>query len=247
MAAEIEHNLASPKPPKCETCRVLIATRNDIARAGINAVVQTGDYGIVACCAHEHDLFRSAKAHRPNIILVADNIAPQRAASTVLRLRSGNRSVMIIFLLDEGRAISAAKLLDLDVDGILLNAACASSVIDCLENVRHGRKWIDPDLLRHLAMAKRPSQTVSGLTPREIEIAHLVSRAMRNKEIARQLQLSEGTVKMHLHHIYERLRLTSRAQLSLVLTAKYYKVGSLLAPVFNDALWEALVPALRTL
>jgi DNA-binding NarL/FixJ family response regulator len=205
---------------------VLIATQNDIARAGIKALLQAGDYRIVACCANEQDLFRSAKAYRPNIILAADNIAPRKAANTILGLRAGNPSVMIVFLLDEGRAVATAKLLDLDVDGILLNATCASSLIDCVESVRNGRKWVDPDLLRHLAMAKRPAQTVSGLTPRETEIAHLVSRAMRNKEIARQLQLSEGTVKMHLHHIYEKLGISGRAQLSLAFskTKSRYKV-----------------------
>src|SRR5262249_12697705 len=74
-------------------------------------------------------------------------------------------------------------------------------------SVRHGRKWVDPDLLRHLAMAEPPSQIANGLTSREAEIAHLVSRGLRNKEIAHELQLSEGTVKMCLHHIYDKLRL----------------------------------------
>jgi two-component system nitrate/nitrite response regulator NarL len=122
---------------------------------------------------------------------------------------------VIIFVLKERGAITAADLLDLDVEGILLSTACARSVIDCVESVRHGRKWVDPDLLRHLAVAKRPSQIVRTLTSREAEIAHLVSRGLRNKEIARELHLSEGTVKMHLHHIYQKLRLGGRTQLAL--------------------------------
>ena len=96
-----------------------------------------------------------------------------------------------------------------------MNTACARSVIDCVESVRHGRKWIDPNLLRHLAMAERPSQIASSLTPREAEIARLVARGLRNKEIARELHLSEGTVKMHLHRIYDKLRLSGRTQLAL--------------------------------
>jgi two-component system, NarL family, nitrate/nitrite response regulator NarL len=140
----------------------------------------------------------------------------QEAAKTVSRLRARNCSVAIIFLLEErGGAITAADLRDLDVEGILLNAACARSVIDCVESVRHGRKWVDPDLLRHLAMAERPSQIASSLTAREAEIARLVSRGLRNKGIARELHLSEGTVKMHLHHIYNKLRLGGRTQLAL--------------------------------
>jgi DNA-binding NarL/FixJ family response regulator len=123
--------------------------------------------------------------------------------------------VAIVLLLEERDAITAADLLDLDVEGILLSAAGARSVIDCVETVRHGRKWLDPNLLRHLAVAERPSQTASSLTSREAEIAHFVSCGLRNKEIACELHLSEGTVKMHLHHIYEKLRIGGRTQLAL--------------------------------
>ena len=149
------------------------------------------------------------------MIILAENIVRQGAQKTVLRLRARHYSVAIIFLLDERDAITAADLRDLDVEGILLSAACARSVIDCVESVRHGRKWVDPNLLRHLAMAGQRPQIASHLTPREAEIAHFVSRGLRNKGIARELHLSEGTVKMHLHHIYEKLHLAGRTQLAL--------------------------------
>jgi DNA-binding NarL/FixJ family response regulator len=195
---------------------VVIANRNEIARAGIEALLQASGYSIIACCSHEHELFRCSQAYLPNIILMADNIAPQgEAARTILRLRASNCSVIIILLLEESHALAAADLLDLRVEGILLSMACARTVVDCVENVRHGRKWIDPNLLHHLAIAERPPQTRNGLTSRETEIAHLVSRCLRNKEIARQLNVSEGTVKMHLHRIYEKLQLRGRTQLAL--------------------------------
>ena len=85
-----------------------------------------------------------------------------------------------------------------------------SFLIVSREPFRAGLRRNDPNLLRHLAMRERPSQIASSLTPREDVIAHLVSRGLRNKEIARELHLSEGTVKMHLHHIYEKLRLTMK-------------------------------------
>jgi DNA-binding NarL/FixJ family response regulator len=106
-------------------------------------------------------------------------------------------------------------LLDLGVEGILLSGACAKTFIDCVNSVYHGRKWVDPDLLQHLAMAERSPPIASGLTAREIDVAQLVSRGLRNKEIAQALHLSEGTVKMHLHHIYEKLQLGGRTELAL--------------------------------
>jgi two-component system nitrate/nitrite response regulator NarL len=211
MATEIDVTPAWPRPPGRKRPALVIANRHEIAGAGIEALLQAGGHSVVARCSDEHDLLRCAKAYRPDIILLAQNIV-QEAAKTILRLRARNFSVAIIFLLEERDAITVAGLLDLDVEGILLDAAGARSVIDCVESVRHGRKWVDPNLLRHLA---QPSQIASSLTSRESEIALLISRSLRNKEIARVLHLSEGTVKMHLHHIYQKLHLVGRTQLAL--------------------------------
>ena len=62
-------------------------------------------------------------------------------------------------------------------------------------------------------------QIASRLTRREADIANLVSRGLPNKQIARELHVSEGTVKMHLHHIYEKLHLHSRTELALLAMA----------------------------
>ena len=207
--------LASLRPAGRKMPALVIANRHEIAGAGIEALLQAGGHNVIARCSHEDELLRFVEAHRPDIILLAENIVGQEAAKTVLRLRARNCLMAIILLLEGRDAITAADLLDLDVEGILLSAACARSVIDCVESVRHGRKWVDPNLLRHLAMAERPSQIAGSLTSREAEIARLVTRGLRNKEIARELHLSEGTVKMHLHHIYEKLRLGGRTQLAL--------------------------------
>jgi two-component system, NarL family, nitrate/nitrite response regulator NarL len=214
MAAEIDGTLKSARPAGCKSF-TLIADRNGVVSAGIEVILHAAGHRVIARCSHEDGLLHSLEAYRPDMIVLADNIVRQEAAKTVLRLRARNFSVVIIFLLEERDAIEAVDLLDLDVEGILLSAACAGSVIDCVESVRRGRKWIDPNLLRHLAMRERPSQIASSLTPREAEITQLVSRGLRNKEIARELHLSEGTVKMYLHHIYEKLRLSGRTQLAL--------------------------------
>ena len=215
MATEIDDMLASARPAGRKMPTLVIADRNEITGAGIEAILQAGGYKVIARCLHEDDLLRAVEAYRPDVIVLAENIVRQEAAETVLRLRGRNCLMAIILLLEASDAITAADLLHLDAEGILWSTACARSVIDCVESVRHGRKWVDPNLLRRLAMADRPSQIASNLTSREAKIARLVSRGLRNKEIAHELHLCEGTVKMHLHHIYEKLRLGGRTQLAL--------------------------------
>ncbi|MDK1374737.1 MULTISPECIES: response regulator transcription factor [unclassified Sinorhizobium] len=193
---------------------VAIANRHEIASAGLGALLEAGGHRVVARCSCESDLLHSVETSRPDIIILADNIVCQEPAKTVLQLRARYRSVAIILMLDEHDAVTAAGLVSLGVEGILLSAGRARSVIDCVESVYRGRRWIDPDLLCHLAVAEQRTQNGTCLTCREAEIAQFVSRGLSNKEIARELNLCEGTVKMHLHHIYERLHLSGRTHLA---------------------------------
>jgi DNA-binding NarL/FixJ family response regulator len=197
----------------------VIATRHEITAAGIETVLQAAGHCVAARCSCEADLVRSLDACRPDIIILAESIVGRQATRTVSRLRAHNGSISVIFLLELSQAITAAGLLDLQAQGVLLRGACATSFIDCVSNVHHGRKWIDPNLLRQLASAQPFSQITSSLTSREADIAYFISQGLHNKQIARELHLSEGTVKMHLHHIYEKLRLGGRAQLAALTVA----------------------------
>jgi DNA-binding NarL/FixJ family response regulator len=205
--------LAAPMPARRAMATVVIATRHEIAGTEIEALLQASGYSVVARSSCEGDLLHCLEAYRPDIIILSESIVGQEATRTVLPLRARNDSVAIIFLLERRESFSVADLLALHVEGILLSTACSRTFIDCIESVYRGRKWVDPDLLRHLT--KRAPQNARSLTSREADIAHLVSLGLRNKEIARELHVSEGTVKMHLHHIYEKLHLDGRTQLAL--------------------------------
>jgi two-component system, NarL family, nitrate/nitrite response regulator NarL len=212
MGAEVD-GTAGPRARKIST--LVIANRHEIASAGIEALLQVAGHRVVARCSREDDFLRSLEAYRPNIIILAENIVGHAVTETVLRLRARNCPVRIIFLLEQCDAITTADLMHLQVEGILLSAACAGSLVECVASVHQGRKWIDPELLCQLAMAERAD--ACSLTSREADIAHRISRGLRNKEIARELHLSEGTVKLHLHHIYQKLHLRGRTQLALSL------------------------------
>jgi two-component system, NarL family, nitrate/nitrite response regulator NarL len=217
MATEIDPTFISSHgcPPRAATSAIAtlaIATRHELAGIGIQTLLQTAGHSVVARCSREDELLRSLEAYRPDIIILAENIVRQEGTETALRLRAC--SVRIIFMLEQRNASALKGMLDLQVEGILLSAACARSLIECVESVLQGRKWVDPELLRHLAI-----EHASSLTLREANIAHLVSKGLRNKEIARELHVSEGTVKMHLHHIYEKFQLGGRTQLALSIAA----------------------------
>jgi DNA-binding NarL/FixJ family response regulator len=96
-------------------------------------------------------------------------------------------------------------------------------LVECVRKVHAGEKWLEKHSVARAMdrMVKREDERLRLsrlLTPREMEIVRLAAEGLRNKEIADRLTITEGTVKIHLHHIYEKLAVTGRPQLILYAT-----------------------------
>jgi DNA-binding NarL/FixJ family response regulator len=88
----------------------------------------------------------------------------------------------------------------------------------CIKSVHEGIKWLDRDLSVKtmsllLEQKKKNLQTSHLLTPRELTVARMVTEGLPNKKIANKLFISEGTAKLHLHHIYQKLNCPGRMSL----------------------------------
>ena len=104
--------------------------------------------------------------------------------------------------------------------GIVLKESSPDVLIDCVRRVHRGEHWIEREtvtrafqrVLNRETAAREAGET---LTPREMEIVRMVAQGLRNKAIAEQLCISEGTVKVHLHNVYEKLGVEGRLELVL--------------------------------
>ncbi|WP_246501727.1 response regulator transcription factor [Mesorhizobium caraganae] len=171
-------------------------------------------HDVVAQCRHLADVLPHVERHRPDIVIVGLDIADPQTAALSARLKAGNGALGTIFIVQPTGRLDIKEIQALDVDGLLLDGISHRYLVECVNAVASGKKWIDNMIVQQLLMPRSQPQPMSRLTGRETEIADLVSRGMRNKTIAQRLHVSEGTVKMHLHHVYEKLHLGSRAELA---------------------------------
>jgi two-component system, NarL family, nitrate/nitrite response regulator NarL len=202
--------------------RLVVADDHPIVIDGLEALfaLDPDEFRVVARASNGTQALDAVHLHRPDIALL-DIRMPAPDGITVLRqIRLEQLPVRVILLaatVDEDQAMDAIRA---GVDGILLKELAPQLVKQCVRKVAAGERWLEKQATSRIieSMIRREAGTRdagSVLTPREIELVRLAADGMRNKEISRRLQIKEGTVKIHLHNVYEKLGITNRVQLLL--------------------------------
>ncbi|MEK7220478.1 MAG: response regulator transcription factor [candidate division NC10 bacterium] len=178
------------------------------------------DFQVLARCVNGEETIQAVRQHRPDI-LILDIRMPGKDGLAVLREVKKDslptRAVLLTVGLDEDDLLEAIRL---GVRGVVLKEMAPQMLVQCVRKVHAGEQWLEKRsvgrALEKMLLREAGERQVAGvLTPRELEIVRMVASGLRNKEIADSLSISEGTVKIHLHHIYEKLHLASRLELAL--------------------------------
>ncbi|MBZ9777169.1 response regulator transcription factor [Mesorhizobium sp. CO1-1-8] len=193
---------------------LVVADPRGVYLAGLEWVLQKAGHDVVAQCRRPVDVVPHVERHRPDIVIVGLDMADPQTSGLSSRLKACSITLGIIFIVQPAGRIDIKEIQALDSDGLLLDGISHRYLVECVSAVATGKKWIDNKIVQQLLMPETQPQPMSRLTGRETEIANLVSRGLRNKAIAQRLHVSEGTVKMHLHHVYEKLHLGGRAELA---------------------------------
>ncbi|GJE41257.1 response regulator [Methylobacterium soli] len=175
---------------------------------------------VIAACADGASALQKIEELEPTIACL-DISMPRLRGLDVLRIvRERGLKTRIVILTastDEKELIEAAAC---GAWAVLHKESAADALVGCLETVAAGRRWtwvhqagcaakMSADLVRDTRISK-----AAFLTPREQEITQLVSEGLSNKDIARATHISEGTVKIHLYNIYQKLGISNRTSLA---------------------------------
>jgi two-component system nitrate/nitrite response regulator NarL len=151
---------------------------------------------------------------QPDLVMVdqSSGIRPVFTFLTELKIASPNtRAVLWIVDLAE---IECFRALQLGARGILRRSLPIPTMLDCLHTVAKGNLWLENSISDQVVgFLNRKSS--NRLTPREREIVRAVCRGMKNKEIADHLQITPGTVKVHLMHVFEKTGVKDRFELAV--------------------------------
>ena len=197
--------------------RVIIADDHPIVLDGLAQLFSAErDLELVQRCTNGDEALAAARRERPEV-LVLDVRMPGRSGLDVLRaLAEEKNPAKVVLLSGQMSDAEVVAALRLGAAGIVLKESAPRLLLQCVRAVAAGDHWIDP-AAAHAAREKLAAVDEPGkaLTRRELDIVRMVAVGARNKKIAEQLGISEGTVKMHLHTIYEKLEISGRVELSI--------------------------------
>jgi len=200
--------------------RIIIADDHPVVRRGLSQFIGDEDeMEVVAECADGDGAVQAAERYKPDVLIVDLQMPGLTGLDVLRRLREKQIAVPTVLLAGNISDDDVMDAMRLGVKGVVLKEMAPSLLVQCIRKVAAGGVWLEKEavgraLEKMLQLEQSREKVREVLTPREIEIARMVARGLGNREVGEKLFISEGTVKTHLHTIYEKLDIKSRVQLA---------------------------------
>jgi len=196
--------------------RILLADDHPMIRTAIEVLLRDTGFELAGTAATGAEALSIVGGIDPDILLVDLEMPEVGGMEVIRKLRAGAGALKIVILtaaIDDPSLMEAKAL---RVQGMVLKNSDPAYLLECLETVRAGRTWMDPELQGRV---DRLAESFSGervsLAPRERQLIRYVRRGLRNREIAQELGVTEGTVKVYLHAVFEKLGVKNRTELAI--------------------------------
>ena len=209
-----------PSSPTAEPPRkritVVAAAGNSIMQRGIASLLETeDDIELVAQPTNGSDALKAITAYQPDIAVLNLKLSGKDSIELVETLQRSALKTRPVILATRITEQEFLRIIRLGVRGVMLKEMPAFLLARCIRTVHGGGEFIEKEaFLKAFAKLLQDSHSANRigavLTERELDVVKLVMGGLRNKQIARKLSISEGTVKVHLHSSYEKLGVHGR-------------------------------------
>jgi DNA-binding NarL/FixJ family response regulator len=178
-------------------------------------------FEVVTACARGDATLEALRMRKPDVLILDVTLPPSGGLWVLRQMRREKLPTRAVLLADHPDERPVIEAVRLGVGGILLPGMTPESLVRCVRTVQAGEQWLESQAVARLLNCRPRGeaplrQLGSALTPRQMEIVRLATEAIPIREIAARLMVTEGTVKVHLHNIYEKLQVDGRVGLVLL-------------------------------
>ncbi|HET6970621.1 MAG TPA: response regulator transcription factor [Phenylobacterium sp.] len=198
---------------------VVVADDHPLMLDAVAGLAAGAGFQVVARCQDGIQAREAILARAPDLAILDVQMPRLSGVEILAEARAAGWTTRILLLTAGLEPEPIVEAVRLKVDGLILKGAAGDLLVRAAEAVVAGSQWIDKEAMEQVIGHAAASEARGGavaLTPRETDVVRCVAQGRRNKEIARDLRISEGTVKMHLHNLYEKLEVSSRTELAIL-------------------------------
>jgi two-component system nitrate/nitrite response regulator NarP len=195
--------------------RLLLADDHPMIRNAIEVLLADTDFEIVGLAGTGQAALDAVERLKPDMLLLDVQMPDGNGLDVLRRLKAARSPVKVVLLtagIDDAALVEAKSL---KVDGMVLKNSDPAYLLDCLDSVSHGRAWVDPELAGRAKQISGRTLRPIPLAPRERQLIGFVRKGLRNREIAEQIGVTEGTVKAYLHAMFDKLGVNNRTELAI--------------------------------
>lgn len=192
-----------------ESIRVLVVEDHHVVRQGLVALLNVVDgLEVVGEAADGVEAIAQIRKHQPAITLIDLRLPRLSGVEVIQRIRMENPQARFIVLTTYDGDEDIYRALQAGARGYLLKDMVGDSLLDAIRAVHAGQRRIPPEVANRLAERMFRSE----LSAREMEVLRLIVKGKSNKEIASELGVAEGTVKIHINNLLSKLGVSDRTQ-----------------------------------
>lgn len=207
--------------------RVLLIDDHTLFRSGLETLLERHDIEVAAAVGDGREGLEKAKELQPDIILLDMRMPDMNGLEVLSALRREELKMPIVMLTTSNEEEDLVECLRNGAQGYLLKDMEPTELVEALREIVDGKTIVAPELAGVLARVvqgdgltveepKREANPFDELTPREMEILCLLAEGQSNKVIARNLGISDGTVKLHVKAILRKLDVHSRVEAAVM-------------------------------
>jgi len=196
-------------------------------RVGLQGLLEQRNIEVIAAIADGDEGIRLAQEEKPDVILLDLRMPDNSGLDILSKIRESNIDIPVTILTTSNEEQDLREALNRGAQGYLLKDMEPDELVGALRDIVKGKNVVAQnmtDVLTRMAQGKSAENTTDAvfadLTPRETEILSLLAEGQSNKVIARNLGISDGTVKLHVKAILRKLNIHSRVEAAVIAVEK---------------------------
>lgn len=197
--------------------KIVLADDHSMIREGIKQLLEIdSNFTVIGQAGDGIECLQLLQKELPDVLLLDVNMPRMNGIEVLEKVKEKNIDIKVLMLTIHNEVDYLLKAVDIGCDGYILKDSDVGLLKKAIISVYNGDIFIQPDLIPVLNMGlidrEESSQSLEGLTKREIEVLKLITEGLFNKEIAYKLHISERTVKNHVSNIFKKINASDRTQ-----------------------------------